>query len=78
MQRTMLTIQRLAAVFLLGVVLFNYPVLALFDRAASFLGMPLVFVYLFLAWAVLIGLLAWVVERSERSERSEHRERSGG
>lgn len=77
MQRTTLTVQRLAAVFLFGLILFNYPVLALFDKAASFLGVPLVFAYLFAAWAVIILLLVSIVERGERGERSERRERGG-
>ena len=51
MQRTMLTVQRLVAVFLAGFVLFNYPILALFDRAATLPGVPLIFVYLFAVWA---------------------------
>jgi hypothetical protein len=70
----MLTVQRLAAVFLLGVILFNYPVLALFDKAATVLGLPLIFAYLFAVWAIVILLLVWIVERGERSER---RERGG-
>jgi hypothetical protein len=36
MQRSTLSGQRLVAVFLLGCVFFNYPVLSLFDRAATF------------------------------------------
>ncbi len=56
--------QRLAALFLLGVVLFNYPVLALFNRAADVLGIPVLYAFIFGAWAALIGLLALVVERS--------------
>ena len=56
--------QRLAALFLLGVVLFNYPVLALFNRAAYVLGIPVLYAFIFGAWAALIGLLALVVERS--------------
>lgn len=79
MQRGTLTGQRLVAVFLIGLVLFNYPVLSLFDRAAIFFGMPLVFAYLFMAWAGLIVLMIWVVEHNpERSDRGERSERSGG
>lgn len=70
MQRSTLAGQRLVAVFLGGWIVFNYPVLSLFDRAATLLGIPLVFAYLFLAWAVLILLMAWVVERQP--------DRSGG
>ena len=54
--------QRLVAVFLLGTVLFNYPVLSLFNRAASAFGIPLLYVYIFLAWAGLIALVAWIAE----------------
>lgn len=56
--------QRLAAVFLLGVLLFNYPLLALFNRAAYTLGIPALYVYIFGAWALVIALLALVIERS--------------
>jgi len=56
--------QRLAAVFLLGIALFNYPLLALFNRAADVAGIPMLYVFIFGAWAALIGLLALVVERS--------------
>jgi hypothetical protein len=56
--------QRLVVVFLLGVVLFNYPLLALFNRTASIVGIPVMYVYIFGAWALLIGLAALVIERS--------------
>ena len=54
---------RLAVLFLLGVLLFNYPLLAVFDRATTVLGIPVLYVYIFLAWALLIALLVLVVER---------------
>jgi hypothetical protein len=56
--------QKLAAIFLLGVVLFNYPILSLFNKATSAFGIPVVYVYIFVAWAGLIGVVAWIVERS--------------
>jgi hypothetical protein len=55
--------QRLVALFLLGAAMFNYPLLALFNRAALAQGVPLLYAYIFGAWALLIGLLALVVER---------------
>ena len=64
MFRSVIKGQRLVAVFLLGVLLFNYPLLALFNRAAEAFGIPLVYAYIFCAWALVIGLLALVVERS--------------
>jgi hypothetical protein len=63
MNRSTLTSTRLAAVFLLGLLLFNYPLLALFGRPGDVAGVPLIYAYLFLAWALVIGLLAWIVER---------------
>ena len=55
---------RLVAAFLLGVLLFNYPLLALFNRDVSAFGIPLLYAYIFLAWTLLIGLLALVTEAS--------------
>ena len=55
---------RLVAVFLLGLLLFNYPLLALFNRTVLVFGVPLLYAYIFVAWALLIGLAALVVERS--------------
>jgi hypothetical protein len=55
--------QHLAALFLFGNILFNYPLLAIFNRSSTVFGIPLLYGYIFVAWAVLIGLLALVVER---------------
>lgn len=60
-----LTGQRLIALFLLGVLLFNYPLLQLFARDGSLLGIPLLYCYVFCAWIALIGLIALVVERRD-------------
>lgn len=54
--------QRLAALFLLGNLLFNYPLLALFNRSGLVFGIPMLYVYIFGVWALLIVLLALVVE----------------
>lgn len=55
--------QRLAALFVLGCLLFNYPLLALFNRPILLGSIPLLYVYVFAAWALLIALLALVVEK---------------
>jgi hypothetical protein len=62
--RTTMKGPRLVAVFLLGALLFNYPLLALFNRTVLVAGVPLLYAYIFAAWALLIGLAALVVERS--------------
>jgi len=63
MNRFRLTGQRLTAVFLLGLVLLNYPLLFLFDGKAVLYGIPLLYVYVFFTWAALIALMAWIIER---------------
>lgn len=54
--------QRLVALFILGCVLFNYPVLSLFNVAGDAFGVPLLYVFIFAAWAVLVALMAFAVE----------------
>jgi hypothetical protein len=56
------TRQCLAAVLLLGCVLINYPFLSLFDKPGEFLDIPLLYIYIFGAWAALIGLMACIIE----------------
>jgi len=53
---------RLTALCLLGLVLFNYPVLAVFNVHGTLFGVPVLYAYFFLAWAALIALMALVVE----------------
>jgi hypothetical protein len=56
--------ERAMGLFLLGIVLFNPLMLSVFDRGAeaAILGVPLLFVYIFCAWTLLIVLLACTVE----------------
>jgi hypothetical protein len=54
----------LVAVFLLGCLLFSYPLLALFNVHVSVFGVPLLYAYLLCNWAVLIVLIRWAVSRS--------------
>ena len=54
--------QRLVALFLLGCLLLNYPLLNLFSYSGEVFGIPLLYVYIFGVWALLIGVMALVVE----------------
>jgi hypothetical protein len=56
---------RLVGVFLLGCLLFNYPLLALFNVRATVFGVPLLYAYLFCAWALLIVLATFIMERTD-------------
>ena len=55
--------QRLAALCLLGLLLFNYPLLAVFNVRSSVFGIPVLYAYFFAVWAALIALMALVIER---------------
>jgi hypothetical protein len=54
--------QRLIALFVLGCLLFNYPLLSLFNVAADVFGVPVLYAYIFAAWALLVALMALVIE----------------
>lgn len=56
---------RLIGLFLLGCLLFNFPLLALFNVRGTLLGVPVLYAYLFAAWATLIALVAVIVERED-------------
>ena len=55
--------QRFVALCMLGMVLFNFPVLALFNVGGTLFGVPVLYAYIFMAWAALIALMALVAER---------------
>jgi hypothetical protein len=54
--------QRLGAVCLVSFLLFNYPVLALFNVPVTVLGIPLLYLYVFAAWSVIVALMALIIE----------------
>ncbi|MGL1835079.1 hypothetical protein ACKVEX_15930 [Rhodocyclaceae bacterium SMB388] len=58
--------QRLVAVFLTAALLFNYPLLSLFDRPEAVFGFPMVYVFMFAVWGAVIAVIAWTVERGMR------------
>lgn len=73
---TALSVQRLLALFAAGLLLFNFPLLKLWLNDSTVLGLPLLPVALFGAWALLLAVLAWLMERSEKSQKSEGPEKS--
>lgn len=56
---------RMIAVAAMALLLFGFPFLALFDVDVRVLGVPLLWAYLFVAWAVLIAVIAWVARDAE-------------
>ena len=61
--------QRLVALSLLGCLMFNYPILELFNRPGTISGIPVLYAFIFAAWGLLIALMAVVVEAKEQAER---------
>jgi hypothetical protein len=54
--------KQLAALFFIGCLLFNYPLLSLFSTDELIWGIPILYIFIFVAWAALIGLMAIVIE----------------
>ena len=43
--------------FALGLLMINYPFLQIFNTSAFVFGLPLLFLYFFVGWAVSIGVI---------------------
>lgn len=63
--------QRLLALFFFSWLLLNFPLLGLWDRDVAGFGIPVLFIGLFTLWGVMIVVLAWLMERSDRFEPEE-------
>ncbi len=55
--------ERTLALFLLGLLLFNPPLLSLFSKDRFLAEVPLLYLYLFVAWGVFIALIGFTSRR---------------
>ncbi len=79
MSRPSVTGEGLFFLFLLGVFLFNPPLLSIFDLPLQVFGVPLLYIYLFSCWGVLLLLVAFIIERGgDAQEIQESREEAAG
>jgi hypothetical protein len=62
MQAPSRTRELLVALFLLGALLLAPPLLIIFNKATRVLGIPTLYLYLFVVWTTLIALVAGIVE----------------
>ncbi|HET9822835.1 MAG TPA: hypothetical protein VFQ16_13520 [Burkholderiaceae bacterium] len=62
---------RLVGLFALGALVFNFPLITLWDRGVSVLGLPLMALALFALWAGLIAAAAVLVERDDDQAASD-------
>ncbi|MBC7962830.1 MAG: hypothetical protein H7Y05_07790 [Steroidobacteraceae bacterium] len=56
--------RRLAALFVIGVAALYPPLLGAFNRPGSFLGIPVLPLYLFTVWSALV-LVGWLLGRGD-------------
>ncbi|HWP34154.1 MAG TPA: hypothetical protein VNM66_01020 [Thermodesulfobacteriota bacterium] len=54
--------ETLVVLFTLGVLLFNFPVLAIFNQPQALFGIPVLYLYLFGVWAAVIAVV-WALTR---------------
>jgi hypothetical protein len=57
--------QRFVALCMLGMLLFNFPILTLFNVPGALFGVPVLYAYLFIAWGGLIALMAFLAESGD-------------
>jgi hypothetical protein len=63
--------QRLLALFALGWLLLNVPLIALWDQPVRLAGMPLFPLALFAGWGALVAVAAWVSEVADDDDRDD-------
>lgn len=54
--------QQLTALFFVGCLLFNFPLLSLFSKDGMLFGLPILYLYIFLIWFLLICLITAIIE----------------
>jgi hypothetical protein len=59
--------ERLVSLLIVGVLLLNFPLLSVFSTNSLFLGFPVLFVYLFIVWGLIIGAMVLVLRDRPRS-----------
>ena len=62
---------RLIGLFLLALVLLDPPLLMLFGTGDTVFGLPLLYIYVSVAWLLIIGAIAWIAERRTARRRQD-------
>ena len=74
MTRDKINGRRLVGLFLLGMLLFNFPLLHLFNRPVLVLGIPVLYFYLFAAWSLIIFLILMISRAKPDTPFPDHSE----
>lgn len=56
-------VYRLLGVFLMAAILLNFPIIGIFNTKMLIVGFPLLYLYLFFIW-VLIIIFTWLIVRN--------------
>lgn len=59
--------KRLVGLFLLGCLLFNFPILSLFNLKVIVFGIPLLYLYIFSIWFIFIVLIYLITKFSKET-----------
>lgn len=62
--------QYLWGVFILGVFLLNYPVLRLYNIPERWWGIPVLYLFIFGFWLLIIALTYWVVRKTNKNKHA--------
>ncbi|MCU0338491.1 MAG: hypothetical protein MUE30_01295 [Spirosomaceae bacterium] len=55
----------------LSFLLFNPPILQIFNQLRFVAGIPILYLYFFAAWLLLIGILAWILRKTPNDSSNE-------
>lgn len=66
--------RRLVGLFLLGMLLLNFPLLSLFNRPVLALGIPVFYLYLFATWLLIIFLTLIISRSNPDTQLPDHSE----
>ena len=61
--------KRLVSLFLLGAIFFNYPLLSIFNHKSCVLGFPILYLYIFSLWLLMIFMMIFITTRRNYSEK---------
>ncbi len=64
---------KLIGLFILALVLFNFPLLGIFTRSSFIGGIPSVFVYLFVAWLAIILIMRQNIESRSKKDKKDNK-----
>jgi len=59
--------------FLLGVVMLNYPFLHIFNKTASYFGIPLLILYFFIGWPLSIAVIYFFSRTIDISKETDNK-----